>query len=77
MEKFDWKIVQLEAKWHFNRIYVLTKNDIMNSIYEVDLYYRVVTLIKTFKSTYGTVIMTADPFYGQINKLFGYLLVKF
>jgi hypothetical protein len=64
MEKFDWKIVHLEAKWHFNRIYVLTKNDIMNSIYEVDLYFRIVTLIKTFKSTYGTVIMTADPFYG-------------
>ena len=63
MKEFDSKVVFIETKWLFNRIYILTKNNDEHNIYEVDLYYRILGLIATFRAK-NSVLITADPFQG-------------
>jgi hypothetical protein len=64
------KLVKIEPKWNFQRIYLLTKaatNKTFNySIYEIDLRFRVISKLSSFdaQSESTQVLLAADPFQG-------------
>lgn len=66
-QNFDSKIILMEPKWVFNRVYIATmSDDRFIKIYEIDLIYAKFSLITSFfmKDSMSSLKLVADPLQG-------------
>ncbi|CAF0831769.1 unnamed protein product [Brachionus calyciflorus] len=70
IKEFESKITLVEPKWEFERVYIVTFNELKNQskIYEIDLVYKTIVEIVIFSLTYDQkLILTSDPFHGTVT----------